>query len=72
MEERETILDARQIGETLVRLAKEVEDRRGKADKLVLIGIHRRGADLAERLKKLLDKRLGKDLPLGKLDINLY
>jgi pyrimidine operon attenuation protein/uracil phosphoribosyltransferase len=39
---------------------------------LVLVGIQRRGVDLARRLKTLLDARLPAPVVLGQLDINLY
>lgn len=60
------------MARTLDRLASEITERRGDNEKLAIIGIQRRGADLAQRLKDLLDERLGRKIPLGKLDINLY
>jgi Pyrimidine operon attenuation protein/uracil phosphoribosyltransferase len=67
-----TILNAREMDRTLERLAFEIYERRGDDERLAIIGIQRRGADLAERIKKRLDERLGRKIPLGKLDINLY
>lgn len=72
MKECGTILTDKEMNRTLERLALEVYERRGEDDNLAILGIQRRGADLAERLKKLLDDRLGRKVPLGKLDINLY
>lgn len=72
METCRTVLGSRELTRTLDRLASEIIERRGEAAHLALIGIQRRGADLAERLKKRLDERLGRRIPLGKLDINLY
>lgn len=72
METCRTVLGSREMTRTLDRLASEIIERRGEAKHLALIGIQRRGADLAERLKKRLDERLGRRVPLGKLDINLY
>ena len=72
METCRTVLGSREMTRTLDRLASEIVERRGEAAHLALIGIQRRGADLAERLKKRLDERLGRRIPLGKLDINLY
>ncbi|ADU63839.1 MAG: bifunctional pyr operon transcriptional regulator/uracil phosphoribosyltransferase PyrR [Pseudodesulfovibrio sp.] len=72
MKECGTILNARDMDRTLERLALEVFERRGEDERLVIIGVQRRGADLAERLKRRLDERLGRKIPLGKLDINLY
>jgi len=67
-----TILNDKAMGRTLERLAIEVFERHGDNENLAILGIQRRGADLAERLKLLLDDRLGHKVPLGKLDINLY
>ena len=72
MKECGTILNAKEMSRTLERLAVEIYERRGDDATLAIIGVQRRGADLAERLKKLLDERLGRKVPLGKLDINLY
>jgi pyrimidine operon attenuation protein/uracil phosphoribosyltransferase len=49
-------------------MAKEVVDFAGGTDRLVLVGIQRRGVDLAERLGAIL----GTTAPKGQLDITLY
>lgn len=72
MSEARTLLTAKEMARTLERLASEVVERRGESRPLVLVGIQRRGVDLARRLKKLLDARLGTPVTLGLLDINLY
>lgn len=72
MKECGTILTDKEMNRTLERLAFQVYERNGEDENLAILGIQRRGADLAERLKKLLDDRLGRKVPLGKLDINLY
>jgi pyrimidine operon attenuation protein/uracil phosphoribosyltransferase len=72
MEECGLILDYRDMARTIRRLAVEVLERRGGDRSLALVGIQRRGADLAERIKAVLDQELGWAVPLGKLDINLY
>ncbi|WP_319541877.1 bifunctional pyr operon transcriptional regulator/uracil phosphoribosyltransferase PyrR [uncultured Pseudodesulfovibrio sp.] len=72
MKECGTILSDREMSRTLERLAFEIYERHGDDDTVAILGIQRRGADLAERLKKLLDEHLGRKVPLGKLDINLY
>lgn len=72
MEECGLILSGKGMERTLDRLASELSERRGDDPRLVLLGIQRRGADLAERLKTRLDETLGRSIPLGKLDINLY
>ncbi|MBI9109673.1 bifunctional pyr operon transcriptional regulator/uracil phosphoribosyltransferase PyrR [Maridesulfovibrio ferrireducens] len=72
MQKEKIVLSEIDMTRTLDRLASEITERRGDCEKLAIIGIQRRGADLAQRLKDLLDERLGRKIPLGKLDINLY
>jgi pyrimidine operon attenuation protein / uracil phosphoribosyltransferase len=72
MERHKIIMTAEQMGRTLERLAFEVLERHGPGSPLALIGVQRRGAELAQRLKTVLCERLGRAVPLGKLDINLY
>src|SRR5690242_21634741 len=70
--ERTIILDARALSRALQRMAVEVlELTHGTAD-LVLIGIQRRGVELAERIATLIEKDEGVVLPRGALDITLY
>ncbi|GAB7080227.1 bifunctional pyr operon transcriptional regulator/uracil phosphoribosyltransferase PyrR [Megalodesulfovibrio paquesii] len=63
---------AQDIAVALERMAREVMARHDGCSDLAIIGIQRRGADLAVRLKQLLDARMPCPTPLGKLDINLY
>jgi pyrimidine operon attenuation protein/uracil phosphoribosyltransferase len=56
---------------TLVRIAHEiVENNAGR--EVALVGIHRRGAILAARLKGLVGELLDADVPLGDIDIAFY
>jgi pyrimidine operon attenuation protein/uracil phosphoribosyltransferase len=62
------------------RVAADAPDRDGGADAraafdspaLALVGIHRRGAFLARRLRNTLEELLGVEVPLGDLDIGFY
>lgn len=72
MPSRTLILDERALGRTLARLATEIVERVGGTDQLVLVGIQRRGVELAHRLKRLIDQAEGANVPCGKLDITLY
>jgi pyrimidine operon attenuation protein/uracil phosphoribosyltransferase len=67
-----TILDAAAIGRCVKRLAHEVVEHNPKTDDLVLVGIVRRGATLALRLRAALAEITGTDVPIGTLDISLY
>jgi pyrimidine operon attenuation protein/uracil phosphoribosyltransferase len=67
-----TLLDARAIERTLRRMAEEiVELNEGVAD-LVIVGIQRRGVQLAERIGAIIEERQGARVPRGALDITLY
>jgi len=65
------LLDADAVEEALSRLAREIRAG-GSHEDLMLIGIRRRGAELAERLTGLLEEACGAAIPSGALDITLY
>jgi pyrimidine operon attenuation protein / uracil phosphoribosyltransferase len=60
------------VQRALIRIAHEIAERNPQASALALIGIHRRGAFLAQRLKELLEELLDLEIPLGDLDIGFY
>src|SRR2546428_9419252 len=70
--ERTTILDARAVSRALQRMAVAVLELAHGTDDLVLIGIQRRGVELAERIAKLIEQQEGVLVPRGGLDITLY
>ena len=67
-----TLLDARAIQRTLQRMASEVVERCGGTADLLLVGIQRRGVELAERIGALIERAEGAPVARGKLDITLY
>jgi pyrimidine operon attenuation protein/uracil phosphoribosyltransferase len=66
------LLDGPAMAETLQRMAGEIVEHCGGTEGLVLVGIQRRGVELAARLAKLIERSQGVAVPLGKLDITLY
>lgn len=66
------LLNAQEVRRTLERLAYEVIERHGDGATLALVGVQRRGVELAQRIKAILEQRLEREIPLGSLDINLY
>ena len=66
------LLDGEAIDRTLSRIAHEIIERNDDLDEVVLVGIHRRGVPLAQRLRRLIAERTGAELPLGRLDITFY
>ena len=66
------VLDRDDIRRTLVRIAHEVVEKNAEPERLAIVGIHRRGAILAARLRRLVADLLDADVPLGDLDISFY
>ena len=66
------LLRAGDIERLIERLALQVIEHHGDCSSLVLVGIQRRGVDLAKRLTAQISERLECTIPLGTLDINLY
>ena len=71
-EARTTLLDARAMSRALQRMAVEILELAHGTDDLVLIGIQRRGVELAARIAKLIEQSEGAAVPRGALDITLY
>jgi pyrimidine operon attenuation protein / uracil phosphoribosyltransferase len=67
-----TLLDARAIVRTLRRMADEIVELNDGTDALVLVGIQRRGVQLAARLVSTIREREGAEVAQGALDITLY
>ena len=70
--DRTTLLDARAMSRALKQMAVEVLELTQGTEDLLLIGIRRRGVELAERLGKLIETDGGAPVPRGALDITLY
>lgn len=66
------ILTAPDIQRNLERMAREILRHNKSTDTLAFIGIRTRGLFLAKRLRDIIKKTEGKDLPLGEMDISLY
>ena len=67
-----TLLDARAVERTLRRMAEEIVELNEGVTDLVIVGIQRRGVQLAERIVAMIEERQGARIPRGALDITLY
>ena len=67
-----TVMTEDEVRRTIDRLAFQVIENHGECEDLVLVGIQRRGVDIAARLRTVLEEQLGKTVEFGSLDINLY
>jgi pyrimidine operon attenuation protein/uracil phosphoribosyltransferase len=68
----EVALDSDGVARAVRRIAHEIVERAQSIDQLVLIGIVRRGADLAHRIALALKQNGPREVPVGTLDISSY
>ncbi|MDQ8154131.1 MAG: bifunctional pyr operon transcriptional regulator/uracil phosphoribosyltransferase PyrR [Gemmatimonadota bacterium] len=66
------VLNARALERTVARMADEIVERADGTEHLLLVGIQRRGVQLAERLARVIESREQVAVPRGALDITLY
>ena len=71
MEAATVVLDHDDMRRTLVRIAHEIAEKNADGA-IALVGIHRRGAILAQRLHALTSELLETAVPLGFVDISFY
>ena len=71
MEAATVVLDRDDMRRTLVRIAHEIVEKNPDGT-IAIVGIHRRGAHLAERLHALTSELLEPAVPLGSVDISFY
>jgi pyrimidine operon attenuation protein/uracil phosphoribosyltransferase len=67
-----TLLDARAFDRTLRRMADEIVELNNGIEGLVIVGIQRRGVQLAAQIVSTIAEREKADVPQGALDITLY
>src|SRR4249919_3923710 len=67
-----TVLDARAFARTLRRMADEIVELNNGTDDLVIVGIQRRGVQLAAQIVSTIAERDREDVLQGALDITLY
>ena len=70
--EKQQLLDERAVERALARMAREITEKSVGAEALSIIGIHRRGVQLAERIADEIEKAEGERPAVGSLDITLY
>ncbi len=67
-----TVLDARAMDRTLRRMADEIVELNDGTDDLIIVGIQRRGVQLAARIVSSIADREKAEVKSGALDITLY
>jgi pyrimidine operon attenuation protein/uracil phosphoribosyltransferase len=67
-----TILNAQAVARTLRRMAEEIVELFDGTEDVILVGIQRRGVQLAGRIAAVIESIEGVQVPQGALDITLY
>jgi pyrimidine operon attenuation protein/uracil phosphoribosyltransferase len=70
--QRQQVMDERGVDRALARMAHELVERNQGLQNLVIMGIHRRGVQLADRIAQEIERAEGQRPPVGSLDITLY
>ncbi len=65
-------MDERAVERAVARMARELVERNAGVERLVLIGIQRRGVQLADLIADEIERAEGRRPPCGSLDITLY
>jgi len=66
------IMDEKKIARALTRIAHEILEHNSGAESIAIIGILTRGAHLASRIARIIEKLEGIKVPVGFMDISLY
>ncbi|HHU12552.1 MAG TPA: bifunctional pyr operon transcriptional regulator/uracil phosphoribosyltransferase PyrR [Clostridiaceae bacterium] len=72
MQVKANLLDKQAMARVLTRIAHEIIERNKGVDDVYLVGIHRRGVPLAERIAAEIFQIEGKQVGVGTLDITFY
>ncbi|HEX3797993.1 MAG TPA: bifunctional pyr operon transcriptional regulator/uracil phosphoribosyltransferase PyrR [Verrucomicrobiae bacterium] len=72
MPESTVILNASAVGRALTRIAHEIAEQNDSSTEVVVIGIQRRGVQLAQRLSALLAGIWNQPVPVGSLDVSMH
>ena len=70
--ERTPLMDEKAVERAIARMARELVEMNAGSAKLMLMGIHRRGVQLARLLQAEIEGAEGVNVPLGTIDITLY
>jgi pyrimidine operon attenuation protein/uracil phosphoribosyltransferase len=69
---RQLLMGERDVERALARMARELVERNRGVANLALVGVQRRGVQLAERIAAEIERAEGQRPPVGTLDITLY
>ncbi len=65
-------MDEQAVHRAVARMARELVEENEGPDNLALLGIHRRGVQIADLIRSEIERAEGVTVPTGSLDITLY
>jgi pyrimidine operon attenuation protein/uracil phosphoribosyltransferase len=66
------VMDEADVRREIARMAREIVERNGGTDDLVLMGVHRRGTQIADLIREAIRSATGERVAAGSIDITLY
>ncbi|MFR2643946.1 MAG: bifunctional pyr operon transcriptional regulator/uracil phosphoribosyltransferase PyrR [Haemophilus parainfluenzae] len=66
------IIDADRFLRTISRISHEIIEKHQDFDNVILVGVKRRGAEIAELIQRRIEELNGVSLPMMELDITFY
>jgi pyrimidine operon attenuation protein/uracil phosphoribosyltransferase len=69
---RQLLMGERDVERAIARMARELVERNQGVANLAIVGVQRRGVQLAERIAAEIERAEGQGPPVGTLDITLY
>jgi len=69
---RTQVMDDAAVRRAVVRMAAEIVERNGGVRDLILMGVQRRGVQLAGMIQAEIERSDGVQVPMGSIDITLY
>ncbi len=67
-----SIMDEQAVHRAVARMARELVEQNEGPGNLALLGIHRRGVQIADLIRSEIERAEGVTVPIGSLDITLY
>lgn len=71
-DQRIHVMDEADVRRAIARMAREIVERNGGTEALTLMGIHRRGTQIADLLRAEIERAEDIELSSGSIDITLY
>jgi pyrimidine operon attenuation protein/uracil phosphoribosyltransferase len=71
-DKRIPVMDEADVRREVARMAREIVERNGGTDHLVLMGVHRRGTQIGQLIREEIEARTRARVAAGSIDITLY